>query len=173
MGNNSAWATTTETNSRLQGDADRIYGLVFPGCTIDRDVPLVLDKEFGVDLVLHLVTGSILTVQEKFREHKWIHKLEFTQEVENATGTQYQSDGEWYKLIANLYLYGWESKSAGSLAKWAMLDVLHYKLIIEAAGGLHRLGTLEHNDKYGKASFYAIPIKRLSGCFIADYRKFK
>jgi hypothetical protein len=168
-----ALQATMEINARLRDDADRIYGLVFPGCVIDRNVPLVLDKEFGVDLILRLVTGAILTVQEKFRENKWLHCMEFTQEIENATGTQYQSDGEWYKFVANVYLYGWESENIGSFAKWAMLDVLHYKLIVEAAGGLHRLGTLQHNDKYGKASFYAIPIMKLANCFIADYRKFK
>jgi hypothetical protein len=87
----------------------------------------------------------------------------------NAVGTQYEAPGEWFKLGAQLYFYGWANETETGFEKWAILDVAKYKTIVEESGGLGELGSFKRNRVHGAASFYAIPIRTLRHSFLATY----
>ena len=161
----------------MKPSALRLYQQIFPGCRVEdlrgEGVKVhVLDKEFGIDSLLHFPGGQWISIQEKYRRNNALKYLDFTQEYMNAEGTQYEAPGEWFKLGAQLYFYGWANASETAFQKWAILDVAKYKLLVEEAGGLARMGQKRHNRKHGRASFFAIPIQRLQSAFICDYRQF-
>jgi len=74
--------------------------------------------------------------------------------------------------MAQLYFYGWANVSETDFEKWALIDVAKYKMYVDDCGGLDKIGKLKFNNKHGKASFYAIPINKLTSCFVTDYKKF-
>jgi hypothetical protein len=129
----------------------------------------VLDKEFGIDTLADLASGQWISIQEKYRSGDFLTRYrvdptcpDFTQEYMNAVGTQHEAQGEWFKLAAQLYFYGWANPEQTGFAAWVILD----KLIVERAGSLGNLGVLKSNSAHGRATFYAIPIKRLAGAII-------
>jgi hypothetical protein len=170
----------------MQPHAERIYQRLWPGCRIKdlREHGLkvhILDKEFGIDTLACFGSGQWISIQEKYRNHQCLSERrlqveppdpDFTQEYKNAAGTMYESPGEWFHLGAQLYFFGWANESETDFEKWVLIDIAKYKLLVEQAGGLHRLGILKRNRKHGKASFYAIPIRRLQSTWICTYRDF-
>lgn len=170
-----AQLSTEQFRKRMRPAALRIYERVFPGCEIEdlRAAGVrvhILDQEFGIDSLIKFRSRQWITIQEKYRDHAALKWLDFTQEYMNAEGTQWEAPGEWFKLGAQLYFYGWANQAQTDFEKWAILDVAQYKLIVENAGGLHCLGTKQQNRKHGRASFFAIPIQKLRPAFVADYR---
>jgi len=170
--------TTVQFQRKMRPAAIAIYQKVFPGCHIEdlREQGTkvhVLDKEFAIDALVYLPSGQWISLQEKYRDNGAMKYLDFTQEFLNAHGTKNETPGEWFKLGAQLYFYGWANSAETDFEKWLLMDVVKYKMLIEDLGGIEKVGTLRHNKKHGKASFYAIPIKRLSACFVADYRQYK
>ncbi len=152
----------------------RIYEGLFLGCRVEHisgqpGEPNPLDSELGIDAKIHLTQGQWISVQEKFRRHEWLKALDFTQEYYNAVGTEYEEPGEWFHLAAHVYFYGWANESQDDFAAWALLDVLQYKLLVDRAGGLHKLGKLRQNRAGGSASFYAIPIGNLRPAILKAY----
>jgi len=167
--------STVKFQQRMKPAALRIYQRVFPGCVIEdlreKGVKVhVLDQEFGIDALIRFTGGQWISIQEKYRTHAALRWLDFTQEYMNGEGTKFEAQGEWFKLGAQLYFYGWANADESDFEKWAILDVAKYKLIVENAGGLHCIGTKQQNQRHGRASFFAIPIRRLASAFIADYR---
>lgn len=165
----------------MRPKAERIYQRVFPGCKVenlrpdgDKDVH-ELDQYFGIDTQIILPSGGTLTVQEKYRRNEFLHTKkwrvdpsvpDFTQEYLNACGTEHERHGEWFHLSADLYFYGWASADLMGFEKWAILNVLKYKLLVESMGGLDSIGMYKRNRKHGAASFYAIPITTLKPAFM-------
>jgi hypothetical protein len=159
-----------------------IYQQLFPGCEVedlrtDGGKVHILDREFGIDLLLTMESGQSITIQEKYREHDFLVNKQFqveppwpdfTQEYMNAAGTPHEAPGEWFHLAAQLYFYGWAARNKSGFAAWVMLDIPKYKVLVEQAGGLGRLGQLCANKKHGRANFYAIPINRLRRAWIAS-----
>jgi len=165
---------TVQFQERMKPAALRIYRRLFPGCEVEdlrkEGVKVhVLDKEFGIDSLLTTKQGQWFSIQEKYRAHKWIQYLDFTQEYMNAAGTEHESPGEWFKLGAQLYFYGWANEAETDFEKWAILDVAAYKLLVERAGGLAAIGTKRQNRIHGRASFFAIPIEKLQPAFVYTY----
>lgn len=166
---------TVQFQQRMKIAAMRIYERCFPGCVIE-DLRLegvkahILDQEFAIDKRIHLPSQQWFTVQEKYRRNYALRYLEFTQEYKNAEGTQYESQGEWFKLAAQLYFYGWANAAETEFEKWVIFDIVRYKLLVEELGGLDKVGIKKHNHKHGKASFYAIPIKALEPAFVFTYK---
>lgn len=166
---------TVKFQERMKPPALAIYQRVFPGCSVvdlrENGVGVhVLDKEFGIDSLLTMNSGQWLSIQEKYRRHAALKWMDFTQEFKNAAGTKYESDGEWFKLGAQLYFYGWANATETEFCKWAIIDIAQYKLLVEKAGGLHRIGIYKQNQRHGRSSFYAIPIQALESTFVVDYR---
>ena len=155
-----------EFEQRMRPAAQRVYQRLFSGCTVefagDDDRLRQLDESFGIDAVLRLRSGQIITAQQKFRRHQnLINYGDFTQEFRNAAGSENEAEGEWFYLAAQLYFYGWANEDETDFAAWVLLDVMRYKLLIERRGGLEKVGRLRHNQAHGRASFYAIPLETL------------
>ena len=167
--------STVQFQEIMKPAALKIYQQVFEGCTVEylngnNGKAHVLDQHFGIDALIHLPSGQWISVQEKYREFDAIKYLDFTQEYMNSHGQQNESKGEFSKLGAQLYFYGWADQSNNKFEKWFLMDVLKYKLTINAKGGLDEVGKLKQNEKHGSASFYSIPLKTIKNCFITDYR---
>jgi|GEM_PF-3868517 len=164
--------STTEFNARMRPVALRLYERLFAGCRLEQvDTStaqgMVLDRDLGVDCKLHLPTSQWITLQEKFRKYAdYVSYGDFTQEFKNGVGTPYESDGEWFKLGAQLYFYGWASQDETAFVDWVILNIATYKLTINRQGGLDKVGRLVPNHKHGRATFYAIPLERISKAII-------
>ena len=95
-----------------------------------------LDRDLAIDKVLKLPDGATFTVQEKVRRHYATQYMDFTQEYLNGAGTEYENLGEWFKLNAQLYFYGWSNEEENAIPKWAIIDIVQYKRLVADAGGL-------------------------------------
>lgn len=126
------------------------------------------DKFLGADRVVCLPSGRRLVVQEKIRNHDALRWGDFTQEYKNGVGTPKETLGEWFRLCAHLYFYGWANEKQDGFQKWFVMDVRKYTRIVEAAGGLEQIGAYRLNYKHGRASFYAIPLFKIKGAIILD-----
>jgi hypothetical protein len=170
--------STVKFQQKMKPAALRIYRKIFPYCQIEdlREKGFkvhVLDKEFAIDALLHFTSGQWISIQEKYRDNSALTFGDFTQEFMNAVDTEYESPGEWFKLGAQLYFYGWANKNETDFEKWFLMDIAKYKILVDCAGGLDNIGKLRHNYKHGRASFYAIPVQKLISCFVVDYRQYK
>ena len=150
---------------RMRPAVLRVYEGLFPGCRVefaqDDERLRQLDESFGIDAILRLPSGQILTTQQKSRRHEYLRYGDFTQEFRNAVGGENEGEGEWYYLASQLYLYGWSNQDETDFAAWILLDVVSYKLLVEKAGGLEKVGRLNQNLTHGRANFYAIPLDTL------------
>ena len=173
---------TVDLYERMRPYADQVLQGLWPGCWVERlkgvvnGQPHVLDREFGIDALVHLRSGQWISMQEKYREYRCLvdpglqirpPEPDFTQEYMNAVGTDRESPGEWFHLAAQVYFFGWANEDETAFAKWVLLNVPRYKLIVESAGGIERFGKLRHNKKHGKASFYCFPISKVKSAWIA------
>jgi hypothetical protein len=172
--------TTEKFRKRMRPHALRIYAFLYPNSKTEdlREDGVkvhVLDKEYGIDTKTTLPSGMSFTIQEKYRDNDFLCDPrkqisppvpDFTQEYMNAAGTPTESQGEWFHLAAQMYFYGWANGNLSDFAAWVLFDITRYKMLVEAAGGLERVGTLKQNCRHGKASFYAIPITSLRPAWI-------
>lgn len=174
--------STVKFQSKLAASAADIYNKIFPIKEIidlrgNDDKPHVLDQEFAIDKLLILKTGHWISVQEKYRTNKFLndHRFmvkpptpDFTQEYKNGNNTL----GEWFKLAAQLYFYGWSNKSETNFEKWVIIDIVKYKIIIENLGGIEKIGTYRNNQQHGSAGFYCFPITLIKDAFLYTYKDF-
>jgi hypothetical protein len=164
--------STVKFQMKMKPSAIRIYKKLFPGSELvdlrENGVKVhILDKEFGIDALLNLVGGQWVSIQEKYRANFYLKYLDFTQEYMNGVGTIHESPGEWFKLGAQLYFYGWANVEETDFEKWVLLDIPKYKLIVEKEGGLDKIGKIKKNKEHGSASFFCIPIRKLAKAFVA------
>ena len=165
---------TEKFRKKMQPYAISIYQSIFKNCKYSRQLDINKDKHYSIDATLILEDGQKITIQEKFRNFDCLVNKrlqdnppfpDFTQEYKNAAGTKYEVDGEFFKLYAQLYFYGWANKNETGIIRWALIDIPKYKnLLFEK--GIDNLGTKRFNSKHGKASFYTIPINLLEDCFL-------
>ena len=164
---------------KMRPSAIRIYSSIWTNCKIESlrmDGVAVhpLDQFYGIDTTANLPGGQFLTIQEKYRRHENLHYRDFTQEYMNQVGyrvtfhpytktrlPEKDIQGEWFKLAANYYFYGWANHEETDFKEWFLLDIPKYKLLVESSGGLDKLGTYHANRAAGNATFYAIKINKL------------
>jgi len=175
--------TTTKFQQRMKPKAVEIYQRLFPGCQVqdlreDGVKVHILDKEFGIDSLLIMESGQWFSIQEKYRQNKYLisnsFKVspptpDFTQEIVNAKGTPHESPGEWFKLGAQLYFYGWANADETDFEKWVLIDIAKYKLIAEQAGGIEAMGIVKQNAVHGRAAFVAFPVTAIRDAWIRTY----
>ncbi len=154
--------TVKNVHEPLKPAAARIYQSIFPKARIENlraegFKVHILDKEFGIDSLLHMQSGQWISIQEKYRSYPCWNYHDFTQEVENGDGTE----GEWSKLGAQFYFYGWGDPSSKFFLEWYIFDIVKYKLLIEQLGGIYQVGVLRQNNLHGKAKFIGIDLKIL------------
>ncbi len=175
---------TEQFRIKMRNHAVAIYQRLWPGSEIrdlrEEGVKVhILDKHFGIDTLACFQSGQWISIQEKYRTHKFLVDKryhvkpgtpDFTQEFMNAAGTQHEAPGEWFHLGAQLYFYGWANENNTGFAKWVLIDIAKYKLLVERKGGLGKVGKLNRNKTHGAATFYAIPVTELKEAWICDYR---
>lgn len=154
---------TVRFQQKMKPAAMRIYRRLFPRCEMqdlrEKGVKVhVLDREFGIDALLVMRSGQWISIQEKYRRPYALKYMDFTQEYMNAAGTPHESPGEWFKLGAQLYFYGWANVEETAFEKWLILDVARYKSLVECLGGLPAIGALQKNYQHGRATFYGVPL---------------
>lgn len=183
MANSFDRLSTMTFQQRMHPKALAIYQRLFPGCAIqdlrENGVNVhVLDKEFGIDSLIVMHSGQWVSLQEKYRKNRYLVERQlqtkpptpdFTQEIVNAKGTPYESPGEWFKLGAQLYFYGWANADETDFAKWVLIDIAKYKLIVENRGGIERLGKMKQNSAHGKAMFVAFPVTAIRDSWVSTY----
>lgn len=171
--------STEKFRVKMRPFALKIYNRIFPNSKLEdlREHGIkvhILDKEFGIDSLLHLPSNQWISVQEKYRKNEHLKRYgDFTQEYKNAYGTEHESDGEWFKLGAQLYFYAWANASETDFEKWIILDIAKYKLTVERQGGLDSVGKLMRNNFHGKSAFYGIPLEKISKAIILTNNNFK
>ncbi len=156
---------------RMRPHARRIYDRIFPGCAVEdlRTEGLgahILDQHFAIDSLIRLPDGSFFTLQEKYREYENLYFGDFTQEYLNAAGTTYESPGEWFKLAAQLYFYGWANRDQTDFQEWILLDIVKYKLLVMKSGGITVIGKRQQNKRHGSAVFYGLRLTDIALAFV-------
>lgn len=177
--------STEQFRKHMQPFAWDIYKFIYPGSHLvdirtDSDDVHILDKYFAIDTLWTLSTGQWYSLQEKYRQNKYLTKSyfqtnppypDFTQEYMNAVGTPHESLGEWFRLGAQLYFYGWANAKEDGFDKWVILDIVKYKSLVERSGGLDKIGKLYQNGTHGKATFYAISIEKLKPAILLEFER--
>ena len=134
---------------RMRAATEDVLQAFFPGCQVqytrEREDLRRFDDHFAIDTIITLRSGQIITAQQKCRRNQYLKYGDFTQEFMNAAGGIYETRGEWFHLATQLYLYCWANHAENGLAAWirrVLLDVVKYKMLVEQAGGLDKIGTL-------------------------------
>lgn len=123
----------------------------------DTGKMLFMDKEMAIDTHLKFYDGAVITFQEKTLRHTKLSFNQFTFEYYNDP--EKKDEGEWFKLAAQLYFFGYANKQkTGYLKYWVVCiaklrDELLRKYDIEE---LERR-FLRQNHPPAKANFFAIP----------------
>jgi hypothetical protein len=89
---------------------------------LQEDERHLLDRYHGIDVVLRLPNGAVVTGQEKFLSHKF-------SKYETLTAEYYQNQhtkeyGDWFKLASQFYFTGYESVEGGNFCKWVIVNWL-------------------------------------------------
>ena len=165
---------TENFRKKLNSKAIDIYKSIYPNCIYSRELDINKDRAYSIDATLIFSDGQKLTIQEKYRKYKYLTCKElqvsppypdFTQEYKNAVGTKYENLGEYFKLFAQLYFYGWANKKQTDFVRWCIIDIPKYKDFLQNKG-IDNIGALKQNYRHGKATFYAIPINNIKHCFL-------
>ena len=150
---------------------DRVLCHVF-GITPDRierfdksgDL-MILDREFAIDMRIHLMNGSQLTGQEKALSHKFHKFRTFTMEFYQNSETK--EEGEFFKIASQFYLSGYSDESGVEFIEWKVIDLLQFIMWLRQRG----LSELEkHTRPAGgsRASFFYIKYDEIPEEFIID-----
>ena len=135
---------------------------------------LFMDKNLAIDAILTFGDGSIVTLQEKSRRNYYydLYGEIFTFEYYNDPRTK--DEGEWFKLAAQLYFYGFVNAEEDGYYKFWLIDVSKLRLHLKKEVGINRLEQkyLRYNKPPAKASFFAIPFDIIAAdCIMYDSEK--
>jgi hypothetical protein len=105
-------------------------------------------------------------LQEKSRKHNYLKYDDFTFEYYNNPTTK--DEGEWFKLAAQLYFYGFANKNETEYVKYYLVNVPKLRLFLKNKIGIKTLESeyLHRNTPPAKANFFAIPFKIIPDCCI-------
>lgn len=125
---------------------------------------LFMDKELAIDTFVYFTDGQHFTFQEKTRDADWHRKREFTFEYMNNPQTG--EPGEFFKLGALRYFYGYANANQIGYAEYWILNVAKLKDCCKNYIGIEKLENkyLHFNRKHGRASFFAIPFWEFEQC---------
>jgi hypothetical protein len=123
---------------------------------------LFMDKYLGIDTQIIFKDGSKITLQEKTRKYYYFQKYnDFTFEYYNDPKLKEQ--GEWFKLAAQLYFYGFSNEKETGYEKFYILDICKLRRFLTYRIGLKNLekNYLHQNIGSAKANFFHIPFDLL------------
>jgi len=147
---------------------DAIYRGLFSGLTkivrSDRSAPadskiLFMDRELSIDTFLYFKDGTVLTLQEKTRRKNILDRFgaDFTFEYYNDPITK--DKGEWFKLAAQLYFYGYADEHNKGYCRFWLVNVPKLRLFLKNNIGIAELERkyLRYNKPPARANFFAVP----------------
>jgi len=122
---------------------------------------LFMDMELAIDTHLTFNNGSILTFQEKTLRYSKQKFNQFTFEYYNDPKTK--EEGEWFKLAAQLYYFGYANEQETGYNKYWIINVAKLRTALMSKYTIHEMETkfLRHNKPPAKANFFAIPFNVL------------
>lgn len=135
---------------------------------------LFMDIELSIDTHLTFSNGSILTFQEKTRRNKFLQYNDFTFEYYN--NPKIKEEGEWFKLAAQLYFFGYANKFENGYEKFWILNVAKLRTKLMSTCNINDMEKqfLRHNKPPSKANFFAIPFEILENLKdIIIYKNYK
>lgn len=118
---------------------------------------LFMDINLGIDTLVKFKNGSVLTFQEKTLQHTKQKYNSFTFEYYNDP--KIKDEGEWFKLAAQLYFFGYANEKQNSYNKFWILDIpkLRTRLMQNYTITEIEKKWLRFNPPPAKANFFAIP----------------
>ena len=123
-----------------------------------------MDRELAIDTFLYFNDGTILTLQEKTRKKAILERFgaDFTFEYYNDPRTK--DKGEWFKLAAQMYFYGYANANIDGYEKFWLLNVPKLRLFLKNNIGISTLESkyLRQNVPPAKANFFAVPFRIIS-----------
>jgi hypothetical protein len=160
---------------------DRIYKGVFRNIQrihrsnreTEKDGKIIfMDKELAIDTFLYFQDGTVLTIQEKTRKKRILDKFgaDFTFEYYNDPVKLDQ--GEWFKLAAQLYFYGYANENMNGYSKFWIIDIPKLRIHLKNNIGIELLERkyLKQNFPPAKANFFAVPFELISNdCILCKY----
>jgi len=122
---------------------------------------LFMDIELSIDTHLTFRNGSVLTFQEKTRKNNFLKYNDFTFEYYNDPETK--EEGEWFKLAAQLYFFGYANKGETGYDKYWIINIARLRTALMSKFSLSELEQkyLRFNKPPAKANFFAIPFDLL------------
>lgn len=120
-----------------------------------NEITMILDKDLGVDTILRFKNGAPITVQEK--------TLQYTNHKFNALTYEYYNDpkikdeGDWFKLVAQLYFFGYANPDHNGYYNYWLIDVAALHININN-GNINIYNYIRSNNYPSKANFFAIPL---------------
>lgn len=134
---------------------------------------LFMDKHLAIDTFLYFKDGTVLTLQEKTRKRTFCDRFgeDFTFEYYNDPETK--DEGEWFKLAAQLYFYGYANDDLNGYHKFWIVNIPKLRLHLKNKIGIHQLERryLRQNYPPAKANFFAIPFEAIDKECIAYEHK--
>lgn len=117
----------------------------------------ILDKDLGIDSIIVFKNGSIISFQEKTRRFENIQYNDFTFEYYNNPLTK--EKGEWFKLLAQFYFYGYMNKKENKYLKYFIINISILRLAINTISLKVLTEKIKQNNLHGKANFITIPFE--------------
>lgn len=159
-----------EFEEKMQQYIDKIYYSIFLGLdkinrskrdNNDNERIFFMDKELCIDTHLTFNDASVLTGQEKTLRASKQHYNHFTFEYYNDPTLK--TPGEWFKLAAQFYFFGYANEGESDYLDWWLIDVLKLRLFLTNNVGIDiLLNKYRHNNKgLAKADFFGIPFELL------------
>lgn len=122
---------------------------------------LFMDINLAIDTHLTFNNGSIITFQEKTLRYSKISFNQFTFEYYNDP--KIKDEGEWFKLAAQMYFFGYANKNETGYEKYFILNVAKLRTALLNNFTIKQLedNYLRKNPAPAKANFFAIPFSIL------------
>jgi len=159
-----------EFEERYSNEVDKIYKTIYPVAKINRSTysetltkQLFCDKYLGIDTIIELTNGSVISAQEKLRNVKVLEKYPPSLCIELMNDDNKNEKGEWFYAIPQLYFVGYVSELTGNITEWYLIDTVTMKNMLskyskEELASMY----LNKNVSPRKSSFLAIPIHDIS-----------
>ena len=177
-----AFKNDKRLEKKMKVNIDNIYHQIFPTITtISRANEVqfyaeeisglaLLDKELGIDTIIRFENGSFLTLQEKCRRYNNLSFNDFTFEYYNDPYVK--SVGEWFKLAAQLYFYGYTNQEETDICKYFILNIPEFRLFLLQYDTEKIKQKLEKNTKHGRANFLCISFNEIpKKCIMKSFTK--
>lgn len=153
-----AYKEDTEFNLRMQPWADKIYRYLWgDSAKIQRELG-DLDRQRAIDTIVIPPEGLPISLQEKARRREYFWYYQFT--VEYMNNPRRGEKGEFFKLAANYYFYGYAKVDEKGFFWWRVVDLNSFKKYYHE--GRLEPDEIKQNKRRSNASFLCFDWARLA-----------